>query len=303
MTNPRCAVCGHINRVGAAVCEMCDTHIGEPARARDGDPSHAAGESSASYSDTYSGASTEGFDASSAGFEPHGGEPRPGALPTEIPSPQFKGVGDVVSPTLEIYRKHFLLIGLFVVATTLPAALLQYAATRAFEGTSADGVGFDPDAGLFALVTGGGVTLLYWVLSVLGSVLLAGALAYAVVEIQRTGAARAGDCLRWGLRKMLKVFVVTLVTTLLVYTPGVLGGLMAAILGPLVLILFLLLLLPWIILILTVSLAVPAAAVENRGVIDALKRSAELTKGFKGLIFLTYFLWRVVIVILAVILG
>ncbi|HEX8685491.1 MAG TPA: hypothetical protein VF654_03290, partial [Pyrinomonadaceae bacterium] len=34
-------------------------------------------------------------------------------------------MGDVVSPTLQVYREHFVLVGQLVLATTLPLALLQ----------------------------------------------------------------------------------------------------------------------------------------------------------------------------------
>jgi len=282
MTNPRCTVCGHVNIVGAAVCEMCDTRFGERADdAREG----------ASASEGYAG----GFDAAPEGSNSFGEEARPGALPADIPSPQFKGVGDVLSPTLEVYRKNFLLVGLLVLVTTLPPALLQYVAARAFVA--------DPERGPFGLIAGGGASLLSWALSVLGNTVLAGALAYAVVEIQRTRTARAGECLRWGMGKLVNVFAASLVTSLLVYAPGLLMGLLVAILGPLALILILLLVLPWVVLMLTVSLAVPVAAIENRGPIDALRRSAELTSGFKGLLFLTYFLWRIVISVVALVVG
>src|ERR1700754_1209786 len=109
MTNPKCPVCGHVNIAGAAVCAMCDTRFGE----RAGD----AGEG-ASASGAYSG----GFDAAGEGFNAFGEQVRHGALPTDIPSPQFKGVGDVLSPTLKVYRTNFLLVGLLVLVTTLPPA-------------------------------------------------------------------------------------------------------------------------------------------------------------------------------------
>jgi len=280
MTNPRCPVCGHVNIVGAAVCAMCDTRF--VGRADD------AGEG-ASASEGYAG----GGEPSAEGFNSFGEEARPGTLPTDIPSPQFKGVGDVLSPTLEVYRKHFLLVGLLVLVTALPPALFQYAGARAFEA--------DPEVGPVGLIAGGGAWLFSWVLSVLGTTVLAGALACAVVEIQRTRSARAGECLRWGVGKMLNVFATALVTSLLLYAPGFVLALLTAILGPVVLILLLLLVLPWVVLMLTVSLAVPAAAIENRGPVDALRRSAELTKGFKGLLFLTYFLWRVVIIVITLV--
>jgi uncharacterized membrane protein len=80
--------------------------------------------------------------------------------------------------------------------------------------------------------------------------------------------------------------------------PVLVLGATAALLGPLAVIAFLLMVLPWIIVTLTFSVAVPVAAIENRGVIESLTRSAELTRGHKGLIFLTYFLWGVVITLL-----
>lgn len=277
MNNPKCPVCGHVNIMGAAACEMCDTRFEGRADA-----------SSEAYAGGFQGDAAEGFNS-------FGEEARRGALPTDIPSPQFKGVGDVLSPTLKVYQKHFLLVGLLVVLTTLPPALFQYLAARAFAA--------DPEIGPFGVIAGGGAAMLSWALSVLGNTVLAGALACAVVEIQRTGAARAGVCLRWGLGKLLYVFAATLLTTLLVYAPSLLLGVMVAVLGPLALILLLLLVLPWVVLMLTVSLAVPAAAIENRGPIDALRRSAELTKGFKGLLFLTYFLWRIVIIVITLVVG
>lgn len=283
MNNPKCQVCGHVNIMGATVCAMCDTRFGERADAATGEGASASG--------AYAG----GFDDAREGFNSFGEEARPGALPTDIPSPQFKGVGDVLSPTLEVFRKHFLLVGLLVVVTTLPPALFQYVAARAFAA--------DPEIGPFGVIAGGGAAMLSWVLSLLGNTLLAGALACAVVEIQRKGAATAGECLKWGVGKMLKVFAVTLFATALLYAPGIALGVLMVLVGPVVLILFLLLLLPWIVLMLTVSLAVPAAAVENRGPIDALRRSAELTKGFKGLLFLTYFLWRIVIIVITLVVG
>ncbi|HEY0173431.1 MAG TPA: hypothetical protein VGB98_20640, partial [Pyrinomonadaceae bacterium] len=156
--------------------------------------------------------------------------------------------------------------------------------------------------GAAAVATGLGGAVLYWILTMVGGALLSGALAYAVVQIQRTGAARAGESLMWGLKKLPKIVAVTLITYLFIYcAPALVLGVLAAVLGPVALIAFLLMLLPWIILVLTFSLAAPAAAIENRGVVESLTRSVELTKGYKGLLFLTYFLWWVVIIALNIV--
>ncbi|HEX8500947.1 MAG TPA: hypothetical protein VF659_10195 [Pyrinomonadaceae bacterium] len=272
MNNPRCAVCGHINRAGAASCEMCDARPGGAAGAPGAGSSRPEG---------------EGY----------------GALPTDIPSPQFKGVGDVITPTLEIYRNHFLLVGLLVLVTAAPVAFLQYAGSNTVLTTGEfRGEGIGARAGGFGFVGAGRDTLLLWLLTTLGYALLSGALAHAVVQIQRTGAARAGESLRWGLRKMFKVFAVTLVTYLAVYgVPAVLVAGLAFAVGPAAFIGVLLMLLPWVVLMLTFSMAVPAAAIENRGVFGSLARSAELTRGYRGLIFLTYFLWWVAIAVLSLV--
>lgn len=286
MTNPRCSVCGHVNRVGTAVCEMCDTRF------------DASGGASASSSSAPGAGGYADFGGEGAAFD--GEERRDGALPTDIPSPQFKGAGDVISPTLEVYRKQFLLVGLLVIVTTLPGVFLQYWLYSALYSGTLEGGGDGGMIGAAAVGAGIGGTLLYWILTALGNALLSGALAYAVVQVQRTGAARAGESLMWGLMKLPKVVAVTVITYLLIYGgPTLVMGILIVVLGPLLTFLaFLLLLLPWIILMLTFSMAVPAAAVENRGVIESMTRSIEVTRGHKGLIFLTYFLWWVVIILL-----
>jgi hypothetical protein len=144
---------------------------------------------------------------------------------------------------------------------------------------------------------------LYWVLETIGGAILSGALAYAVIELQRTGAARAADCLRWGLGKMLKVIAVSVICMIIYAAPFAVAGASVYALGPIGLIVLLLMILPWVILMLTFSMAVPAVAIENRGVFESLSRSAELTKGFKGLIFLTYFLWSLLVIVLNLIVS
>ncbi|HEX6183753.1 MAG TPA: YciC family protein [Pyrinomonadaceae bacterium] len=276
MNNPKCAVCGHVNRVGAAVCEMCDTRLGEPAGAGAADSFRAAEESSDSYSGAYTGASAEGFGATSEGFDPGGGEPRAGEPPVNIPSPPFKGAGDVISPTLEVYRKHFLLVGALVLVTTLPVALLQYGVIQASLASAEEAIA--AESGVFAFASG--VALLIGLFSFAGSALLSGSLVYAVIDIQRTGAASTGESLRRGLRVLPKVFIVSLLYTI-VTTIG-----------------FLLLIVPGVIFSLMYAVAVPAAVAERLGPFESLKRSARLTDGYKGLIFITQFLWGLIIVVI-----
>lgn len=216
----------------------------------------------------------------------------PGTLPTDIPSPHFQGVGDVVAPTLELYRQHFTLVCLLVVLTSVPVVVLDYGTYRIF-GDGGFGSGwFSIFWGGAALLPGLREFLFHWLVSLTLNSMLAGALVYAVVELQRAGAVRASDCLRWGAEKLFKVLAANVACALVVYVAiALMFGLAGMVFGPLAGLLVVPAFFIWIILGATFSMAVPAAAAENRGVSGALNRSLQLTRGHKGLICLTYFLW------------
>jgi hypothetical protein len=259
-----CAVCGHINRVSASVCEMCDARLGVTEE-------HAAADE---------GAGAERFDAADA----PGAEAREGALPTDIPLPQFKGAGDVIGPTLDVYKKNFPLVGLLVLVAALPLVALQLATYYSLASWASTPREIrHSDFSIVALSMGAG--LFSFLLTALANALLTGALVYAVVELQRTGAARAGDCLRWGLKKLPKVFVISLLYTVMTFCG------------------YLLLIVPGVILSLMFAVAVVAAAAENRGVVGSFERSKHLTDGYKGLIFLTYFLWGLAVAVVGFLVG
>lgn len=239
MYGPRCEYCRHYNQAGAKFCEECESPLVEDA----GEPGGAAGGSSAWHT------------------------PADG-----IPSPPFKGAGDVLSPMLAVYRKHFTLVGVIVLLTTLPQTLLQYfvfvTTGATYRGGGLAGTlpfGLDPSG------------LLLWALTIAAWALMSGSLVYAVLDLQRAGRASARDCLARGLSALPKTFGVTLVYTLitgvgylLFVVPGVIIGIMYAV-------------------------CVPVVIVEGRGPLDALRRSYALTNGYKGLIFITYFLWWLLI--------
>jgi hypothetical protein len=263
MNNPVCAVCGHVNRVGSVACEMCDARLGA-AEQPEADERH--GEAREPFAPA-GGPPRAASDASGAG----------GAWATtdEIPAPPFKGAGDVISPMLAIYRKHFTLVGLLVLVAIVPEALLQFGLINSTTGEGELGGAAE------ALAALSGVLL--WLLSVASGALLSGSLVYAVVDLQRTGASSAGACLRRGVRVLPKVLVVTILQSLIAGAG------------------FLLLIVPGVILSLMLAVCVPAAVVERLGPVEALKRSSELTKGHKGLIFMTYFLWGVLVFALAMV--
>lgn len=249
MSNPKCTVCGHINRVGVLRCEECDTLLAPTQDAR--------------RAETKQRASADG------------------TLPTEIPAPHFKGAGDVFSATLDIYRRHFPLVGLLVLATTLPLVLVQYGTASLLGGLAAETASGMSGAVPFIFVAG----LFAGLLAIIARSVLEGSLIYGIIEVQRTGTARVGECLRWGVRKMLRVILANIFLTVVV---GV---------G------FLCFIVPGIILWLMYALVVPAVVVEGRSVGDAISRSVELTKGYRGLIFLTFFLWWLMVMVVSLIIG
>lgn len=99
----------------------------------------------------------------------------------------------------------------------------------------------------------------------------AAAVTYGVVEQLRGNHAGIGKCLGVGLARLFPVLAVGLLVALCV-----LGGLF-------------LLVIPGIIIMMMLSVAVPAAVVERPGIFGALKRSKELTDGHKGAIFVVFF--------------
>ena len=275
MSNPRCAVCSDVNRLGAEVCEMCGARLDESAAdSVAGGPSYYYGE-----------------------------EPRAGALPTDIPSPHFQGAGDIIGPTLELYRKHFPLVGMLVLATTIPLAVLEYGTYYAFASGGEETADIFPITGSGMVFASGATGLFFYgLVSLVLNSMLAGALVYAVVEVQRAGEARVLDCLRWGAEKLPKVAAVYIIYYLIIYVfPVFMLGVAGFALGGFALLVLLASILPWVVASLMFSLVVPAAVAENRGVVESFKRSRDLTEGHKGLIFLTYFLWALITTVVSLV--
>lgn len=257
MNEHRCAVCGHINSADAKLCDNCESSLGGPDAVND------AGEQTYTYG--------EGAYAS----EPH------------VQTGPFKVMNDVVGPTLELYRKNFLLVIILVVVATLPEVILRYGLVALMAST----VG-NPDVAasaaptpeqFFAAILPGAV--LVWLIMMAGQAFLSASLIHAVFELRRTGAAAAGESLRRGLKSLPKVFLVSLM-----YAVTVIVG-------------YLLCIVPGVILSIMFALVVPVAIAEGRGPIESFKRSADMTNGYKGLIFMTYFLWVIATAIIGLIVN
>jgi hypothetical protein len=277
MNNPVCAVCGHVNRVGAVACEACDARLDTTGSAFADEPPREPSDDTREPFDSTAGSS---WTASDTG-EP-GGAWSPHTPADDIPAPPFKGAGDVISPMLAVYRKHFTLVGALVLVTMVPEALLQFAfvggtASWGAAGMESDGLSLMA----FTLVVG----LILWLVTVTCGALLSGSLVYAVVDLQRAGRSSVSACLSRGLNVLWKVLLVTIIQSLVTGFG------------------FLLFIVPGVILSLMFAVSIPVAVIEGRGPIDAMTRSNELTKGYKGLTFITYFLWGLLVIVLSMLIS
>ncbi|MDH3591370.1 MAG: hypothetical protein OER88_05800, partial [Planctomycetota bacterium] len=117
----------------------------------------------------------------------------------------------------------------------------------------------------------------------IGTVLLGfvvtGAVSYGVFQQLRGRPAALFDCVAVGLRKLLPVLGVGLVAGVAVGAPLIVAVLLKM---P---ILMIALVIPTIVLYCMFWVAVPVAVVERQSVFAAMRRSAQLTKGYKGSIF------------------
>ena len=135
--------------------------------------------------------------------------------------------------------------------------------------------------------TGGysGGSLLAIVIQMILSQLLAATISFAAFQYMRGQQVGIGECLSRGLSLILPVTGV-----------AILAGLITGI-G------FLLLVVPGVIAAVMLWVAIPVAVVEHPGVIDSLKRSADLTKGYRWVIFGILLVIGIVLVVVTMILS
>src|SRR5919205_2134684 len=136
MNEHRCAACGHINNASAKLCDICESSLGGPEAVND------SGEQSYTYG--------EGAYASDA----------------QVHTAPFKIVNDVIGPTLELYRKNFLLVIILVVVATLPEVLLRYVGTQLMASTfgSPDMTGAPPTPERFFMFVLPGAVLVWLIM-------------------------------------------------------------------------------------------------------------------------------------------
>ncbi len=99
------------------------------------------------------------------------------------------------------------------------------------------------------------------------SLVLTGALTYGVVQQMHDKPTGIGQLIGVGMRSLGRVFVTGLVTGLIIFIG------------------FVVLVVPGIIATMLLYVAIPVTVMESKGVVDAIKRSADLTRGSRWVIF------------------
>jgi MFS family permease len=126
---------------------------------------------------------------------------------------------------------------------------------------------------------------LSWLVAIVTSAILQGALVYGTVQDMNGRRSGVGDILTTGLRAFLPVIGVSLLFGI------------ALVVG------FILLIVPGIMIACAWCVAVPALVAERVGVSDAFRRSADLTRGNRWRLFGLLVIWAVAVMLLSGIIG
>jgi len=185
---------------------------------------------------------------------------------TSVPQAQF-GFGTVISQSIAVFTAN--LASFVVVSLILLLPLLVYNFAVVGEPTTEFSAG----------------SLLAIVIQMILGQLLAATISFGAFQYLRGQPVSIGECLSRGLSLILPVIGV-----------AILVGLITGI-G------FLLLFVPGIIAAVMLWVAIPVAVVEGPGVIASLKRSAELTKGYRWSIFGILIVIGIVLIIVTMVLS
>lgn len=166
--------------------------------------------------------------------------------------PPFTGATDGIGPTFHLFRRNLWLITKIVFVIVAPFEIFK---ALSFGQRDMD---WQLPFGLF-------------VMQFIGNFLIVPALFYSLLKVIQTGTAPSlNEAYLWSLSKLPKLAVASIVS------------------GILTMIGFALLIVPGLILCCVFAVVYPVAVFEKGSAIDALHRSAQLTKGNRGSIFLTY---------------
>ena len=184
-------------------------------------------------------------------------------------------IGRVLSNTFGVIsRNPLVFLGLSFLIVGIPNALIQF-----FQGSSdLEATAFSSPGAVLGTATGSIVVMFF-------SILLQATLIVATVKDLNGQQFNLGDCVNKAVSKLLPLLGLGLLVSL-----GIVVGMIF-------------LIVPGIILALMWMVATPVLMTEDLGVVDALKRSANLTSGSKWLLFLLFIIFAIAGAIIAAIGG
>ena len=178
-------------------------------------------------------------------------DPSPRVYTNDIPP--YTGASDGIGPTFRLFKNNFWLIAKIVFVIVAPFEVFKALSVRQAQ------IDWQLSLGLF-------------VMQLTCNFLVVPALFYALLKVTQTGNAPSlNEAYRWSLGKLPKLALASVLSWVIT---GV---------G------FLFLVIPGIILSIVFSLVYPIAVFEKGSASDALRRSAQLTRGHRWNIFLAYF--------------
>ena len=196
-------------------------------------------------------------------------------MTTDVIAPGRLDIARVFRRTFEVLGRNFatfFILALILVG--LPAALAGMLQESQMNEDGLPRFGTGAFVGLFGILLG-----------IVTNAILQGALIFGTVRDLNGERASVSDSLATGLRGFLPLIGLSILVGL-----GIFLGLI-------------LLIVPGIILACAWSVTVPALVAENRGVMGAFERSAELTRGNRWMIFALYVIYFLAFAIISAIIG
>jgi MFS family permease len=178
-------------------------------------------------------------------------------------------MGQVFERTFGAIKRNWLAFSLLALLfSALPQFALQWEVLQVGRGTTSWSL-----AGLASLA------------SLIGVFLLQGALTYGAVADLNGRRPGFGECLSNGLRSFLPLLGLAIIMGL-----ALMGG-------------FILLIVPGVLMALAWSVATPVLVVERKGIFGSMGRSADLTRNYRGAIFLIAIVFWVLSIVIGAVVG
>ena len=186
-------------------------------------------------------------------------------------------VSSVLNRAITVFRQNLMVFLVLGVISVVPVALIE---------------AFMPENVAISSALG----IVNWIIGLA----IQGAVTYAVFQVMRSAKASLGEALSKGMARLGALILTGLLVLLGTAAPLIVAGIIGGAVGSTVALGLLVLIacVPCVILTIMWAVAIPVCVVEKLGSVASMKRSAELTKGYRGTIlglFIVIFLIAVIV--------